>query len=266
MSLWKLLRTDRIPPGVQQQLAIFPYYDPSQINDATPRMETGQFWYDESTGNVFMYVKAAAALAIGQVVALQTPATDTVVAAGSTTSTVNLTTGGLTVNAERGNFVNFINIATSSVIATRLIKANAAGSVTVSLTTSLVGNNQPDLDVLPSVPANASAVSIIRPWQVIVNTASTVPIGVALGTVTSGNFTIIQVAGLGQVLGVGSTTALVAGAPGVGGAAGVITGTPAQAGAAPLVNLFMQGTNFTPLVASSAASTLLPFYFNCLGA
>lgn len=266
MSLWKLLRTDRIPPGVQQQLAILPWYDPSQINDATPRMEIGQFWYDEGTGNIYAYVKAAAALGIGQVVALQAPGTDTV-AGGSTTSVVNLVTGGLTVNAEKGNYVNFSGIDGATTIGTRQIKGNTASSITVSLTSSLTGINQPDLDVLPSIPAGASAVQIIRPWNVVVCTASLVPFGVALGTVTSGNFTIVQVGGLAQVLGNNTVGAIVAGAPVQPIAAGVVSGTPAQAGAAPVVNLFTAGVNITPQVAYAAApSILLPMMLNCLGA
>jgi hypothetical protein len=268
MSLWKFMNADRLPTGLQQQSSIFPYYAAPAIDQASgPLVEPGSRWIDQNSGNSFMVVKAAAALTIGQIVALQTPATDTVVAAGSTTSTVNLTTGALTVNGEVGNYVHFANLASSTVIATRKIKANAAASITVSLTTSLIGNNQPDADVLSGIPTNGSAVSIIRPWTVVVGTASLVPVGVALGTVTSGNYTTIQVGGLAMVEAVGNVTALVAGQPGSPGAAGVLTGMANQVTATPLQDLFGQGVNITPLVASSAAGPiLLPCYLNTIGA
>src|SRR4029077_5369128 len=158
--------------------------DPSQINDAVgnttyptvPRVEPGMYWFDEGSGNSFMYVKAGVGLTVGQLVTLQTPVADTVVAAGSTVNVIN-TTGTYTVNAEKGNYINFINIDTAAVIGSRQIKANGTNSMTVSLNTSLIGNNQFDADALPSIPSNGSAFSITRPWTVIVCTATTVPIG-----------------------------------------------------------------------------------------
>jgi hypothetical protein len=271
MSLWKFISADRLPTGVQLQTSVFPWYGAPYIDQTVasggPLVEPGSRWIDETTGNSFMVVKAAAGLTIGQVVALQTPATDTVTAAGSTTSVINLTTGALTVNAEVGNYVFFANLASSTVIAARRIKANAAASLTVAITSSLIGNNQPDADVLPSVPANGSAVSIIRPWTVVVGTASLVPVGVALGTVTSGSFTIIQVGGLAMVEGSNSLANLVAGTPAAVTAAGIISGMIAQVTATPLVDLYGQGLNITPLASyASAGPVLIPCYLNTTGA
>lgn len=99
---------------------------------------------------------------------------------------------------------------------------------------------------------------IIRPYQVIVNTATTVPCGVALGTVTAGYYTIVQTKGLALVSSKGDGTALAVGVPAVGTAAGVAIGGNGTANA-------YVGAGLVPQSAFSAASGLSPILVNLDG-
>jgi hypothetical protein len=121
-------------------------------------------------------------------------------------------------------------------------------------------NSPTDADVFDTLATNADTLCIVRPWDLIVNTATTVPVGIALGTVTAGNFTIIQVAGLAAVLATGNVTALVANQPAVGAAAGVISGSAAAA-----ANLYTGAGLILPQFATAAVGLLIPAYVNFTG-
>lgn len=244
-----------LPTGQTSQGPIIPWYASAQFNSATPLNGLGSLWYDDVSGNVFQYVKASVALAAGQLVSPVVPGTDTVVAASSTTQVVTLNTGGLTANAEVGNYIYFGTLATM-----RLIKANTATTVTVSLTTSILGNNQPDPDVLPAIPANNENVSIIRPYNVKVCTQVLQPTGVALGVVTALYYTMVQVAGLALVLTTGTGTATVVNVPAVTGAAGVAIGGGGTAFA------YTAGVSMLPQYASAGTAVLTPMIVNFMGA
>lgn len=246
----------------------WPWYSSSYINSTSlPQgAALGQLWCLDGDlriggGNWFMWVKATGALAVGSAVKWSVPGTDTA-AAGTTATTLNLTTGGLTANAEIDNWV-FVAATGGSEF--HRIKANTATTITVSLADPFAATKPNDPDVFVNVPVATNPVSIIRPWQVVATGATTdQPIGVALGTVSSGNYTIIQVAGLAMVLAVGSTTATVVGQPMIPTAtAGTLAGiAAASTGSA------IQAITATPFIAkyaTSAAAAVIPAYINALG-
>jgi hypothetical protein len=86
-----------------------------------------------------------------------------------------------------------------------------------------------------------------------------VPVGVALGTVTDGYYTVIQVAGIGLAKGTNNGAALAVGIPAIvdAGTPGVMTGTAAAV-------IATHAGMFTSLAAYNAAGpTLQPFNINC---
>jgi len=265
------LNQDRVPSSFTQQLASFPWIDSSQLNDSTQRMELGAVFFHERHKNAFMYVKADAALANGQLVGYALATTETVLSAGSSVAVQALSSAGLTVNAEIGNWLYVENGGSSPGPTILPIKANAASNITNSQRDLNNTGNVYDADALSAVLTNSTNAALIRNGHVIVGTATVVPVGVALATVTSGYFTLIQVSGVALVQAVGSGTAIVAGVPTVAGAAGVITGTPVQPGgtgatAAIPVNLYMGSANVIPLFAfTGAGPELIPCRVNFMG-
>ncbi|MEI6473229.1 MAG: hypothetical protein WCO20_11360 [Holophagaceae bacterium] len=114
-------------------------------------------------------------------------------------------------------------------------------------------------DALDAVPTNGDVGIIIRPFNVKKCTSVLVPVGVALGTVTDGYYTVIQVAGIGLAKGTNNGAALAVGIPAIvdAGTAGVLTGTAAA-------SINTNAGNFTSLAAYNAAGpTLQPFNMNC---
>lgn len=209
--------------------------------------------YVYNGANAFMVVKAGAGLTVGQVVTYAAPTAVTV----TTTSTnyrVDFTTTPLTAGAEVGNLV-YVNNATTQML--RVIKANTTGTCTVALRDPLNPNPAVyDGDVFETVPANSDPAVIFRPFNVIVCTASLRPIGIALGTVTSGNFTVIQVAGTALVSTVGSGTATVANVPAVTTAAGQILGGGGTA------NSYNEACTIIPQYGWNSTTRLTPCYVN----
>ena len=274
---------DREPTGYDQQVASVQatttatemWYDASHLNDTTPVVRLGSTW-DDNFGNIFMYVKAQANLTVGQFVSFQAPTTGTCTSAGSTVYVLN-TNFGLT-QSEKGNYLYSQDAAgqTSSSYrqALRRIKNNTStgtnDTITLSVQGSVYGNNIYDLDALARVPANGGALSIIRPFNVISATASTTPIGVALGTITASSstapiYTIIQIAGLAMVQANNTVGPTIVGLPGAMQAAGVFSGP--TSGAQTVGNIqTVLGTSILPLFANSSGTTsLLPAYINFLG-
>jgi len=182
-------------------------------------------------GNTFMLVKAQAALTIGQVVSLDTPTTGTVTAAGSTTARVITNINNAATVPVNGDVDNWIWVTATGATLPQLrrIKANtssATAAYTVALPDYSRPNSATDADVFDLTLTNGNAVSIIRPYHVIVCTASLAPVGIALGTVTQYNYTIIQIGGLANVLvdADGVNEGLVVGEPAWTAAAGAIKG------------------------------------------
>jgi hypothetical protein len=263
-------------PGVSQQISWYvntPYLNMtstvfggvSQAIGAT----IGDVWWlggqnPASGGNAFMFVKADATLAIGQLVTMAAPTAGTLTIPGvpvstSAAITTNISNATAGTNGEVGNWIYVNPAAGFTTTQMRLIKANTnavTGNFTVALKDFLRPNSPTDADVFDgfSAFANADAVCVIRPYHVIVNTATTAPVGVALGTVTSGNYTIIQVAGLA---GVNSTTAT-ANVPAVGGAAGVIV---TGGGVANAYNLGL----ILPMITNAVAANIIPCMVNFTG-
>ena len=265
------LNQDRVPSSYLQQLSSFPWFDASQLNDATQRMELGAVFFHEKNKNAFMYVQADAALANGQLVYPTLPSTETVLSSGSSVALQVLSSAGLTVNAEMGNWLYVENGGSAPGPTILPIKANAASSITNSLRDLTTTQNVFDPDQLSAVLTNSTNAAIIRHGHVSVGTATAVPVGVALGTVTIHYFTLIQVVGLALVQAVGNGTALVAGQPAIPGASGVITGTPVQpggTGATALipVDLYTGKATIVPLFAFTGSSAeLIPCRVNFMG-
>lgn len=192
-------------------------------------------------GGQYVYVRTVAGLAQGQVVmnALGTAGTVTVSAAFTTVTSVltNITTTiredsvgsflASTGTAAGGgtNFVKLIKKAGTISGGTTFVPGVGANACFVlSLTDIFFGVGKNDGDALPSIPTTGDPLILIRPFAVDVAGAGKIPVGVALGTVTSGNRTLVQTAGLAQVLAVGSTDALTDGGYVTTAAAGVVKG------------------------------------------
>jgi len=204
-------------------------------------------------GNTFMFVCSKTALTLGQVVATRTPtfevddnggaAATVVTGAGTavspTTTTAVVTTNidntsfpvPATVNSEIDNWlwVNSVAGNAAAVPQLRRIKANslsASSFYTVAQADYMRPNSHVDADVFDYTPLNTELCSIIRPYHVQAATDTDTPIGIALGTVTAGQYTIIQIGGLANVLvdGDGLNEALVVNQPAWTTTAGAIRG------------------------------------------
>lgn len=216
-----------------------------------------------SEGNAFMVVKANAALTVGQVVAMDAAQSGTYTTAGSTAAVAktNITEAGA-VNSEIDNFLGVLATG-QTVPQIRRIKANSTGAnatYTISLPDYLRPNLPNDLDTWTTTPTNGDALAVIRPFNVKVCTTALQPIGIALGAVTSGNYTIIQVAGLA---GVSALTGCVAMTPAIMSAtAGAIGPAPANYSAA---NFSVFGGAIIPMMATGG-TVLVPAMVNFIGA
>lgn len=266
MGLSKIAHyTEHLSPAPLAGLKMWPWYGSNYYNSATPLIDVGAEWdlvgdYGVGGGNSFMYVKAASgvSLTVGQLVSFATPTAGTV-AAGTTKKVITWNSAAFTAGAEVGNYVFVANsTASGGGFTLRKILANTTNTVTVSLTDPNVASKPDDQNAFEEIPTTGDVCIVIRPNQVIVNTATTVPCGVALGTVTAGYYTIIQTKGLALVSSKGDGTALAVGVPAVGTAAGVAIGGNGTANA-------YTGANMVPMSAFSAASGLSPILINFKG-
>lgn len=226
-----------------------------------------------SGGNAFVFAKATVGLTLGQLVSVALPTTGTATVPGAGTAASPLTTTAsittninnaatVAVNGDVDNWI-YVNATGATLPQLRRIKYNSSSATAfykVALQDFLRPNSPTDADVFDTLATNADTLCVIRPWNLIVNTATTTPVGVALGTVTAGNYTIIQVAGLAAVLAKGDVNALVVNQPAVGAAAGVISGSAAAA-----ANLYTGASLVLPQFATAAASLLIPCYVNFTG-
>ena len=186
-----------------------PYLDITPANYITLAqglgLSPGDYWWLNGTqqgaeGNAFMFVKCNSAIAgAGLLLAVDTPATGTFTAAGSTVSKIVTTvTAGAANNSEVDNWLFAASTGATS-LNLRRVKANTGGAnstFTISLPDYLRPNLPNDQDVFATQPTNGDQIRLVRPYNTQICTASLVPFGVSLGAVTSGDYTIIQVAGL----------------------------------------------------------------------
>lgn len=200
----------------------FPVYpnindEPSAYNtpsDGVAPLELGQMMTDRY-GHHYLYVRAQAGLSRGQCVTLAAnPAEGAVQAADATADNIHVIKtnfAALVANAEVGNFLSVSN-TTGSIADLKLIYGNTATSggvsyITISRMQYFIGRGGYDGNAPAAAYAAAgSELSLIRPYQVGVCGNDGECFGVAMGTVTAGNNTIVQITGLAMVLGVAGTT------------------------------------------------------------
>lgn len=219
-------------------------------------------------GNTFMIVKAQAALTLGQLVAADTPTTGTVTnnAGQSTTASIltNINNAAtVPVNGDADNWV-YVNATGAALPQLRRIKTNTSSATaryTVALPDYSRPNSATDADVFDTLATNADPCAIIRPYHVIVSTATTTPIGVALGTVTQYQYTIIQIGGLANVLidADGVNEGIVEDQPAWTAAAGAIRGANGVA------SLYTQAACILPKFAATddvATGIMVPCFVN----
>lgn len=272
-------------PGIQKAVT---WYVSTPYIDMTAAVYTGiqqaigaslgDIWWlgdgaQASGGNAFMFVKATAALALGQLVAAADPTTGTATVPGAGTAASPLTTTAsittninnaatVAVNGDVDNWI-FVQATGATLPQLRRIKYNSSSTTSfykVALSDWERPNTPTDQDVFDTLATNADALCIIRPYNVKVCTATTVPLGVALGTVTSGNFTIIQVAGLAAVQCIGSGNATVVNQPAIPTAAGAAKGSAAAA-----ANIYTGAGLILPQIANAGAVAVQPCFVNFTG-
>lgn len=244
------------------------------------RLQFGDCIFDKF-GNVYLYVRAAIALAVGQVVRYSIagdsssdhPAAGTI-SASTTTKRIftNITT--TLDEAALGSFL--ASPGTSGGTGTPFFKqikdqvaVGANTTFDLSLKQIFHGIGQYDGDVLSGIPATSDAVAVIRPYNVVVGGAAAVlessPVGVALGTVSQGGGTLIQCQGYAQVLGVGnkaSTDAIAAGGPLYMNTGGTVTASLAtETAASDLIEI--PALVGRALMAWDSTSHLIPAYIQC---
>ena len=235
-----------------QQSATFPWItsDFGDLNNSpygnkVPGFQLGFPWFDDF-GNCFtLKIQRAGALAVGNTTQWATTdpggghVTDTATGA-STVTVITLTTGGLTVGelASPQGFVYDEVISRTGTPTTdglKIVKANTASTITVSNVDTKISNRQNDQDAYATAPANADALTFIRPYGTIIfptGAASTGMVaGIAVSAVAQNSWCFQQVAGLAMVVGVGTGTAMVINSPCVpsGAAAGTVIGAAAVA-------------------------------------
>jgi len=222
-------------------------------------------------GNCFMLVKAQAALTVGQLVTMDAPQSGTFTAAGSTVS--KIITNITEAQGVNGDIDNWLGVLATgqTVPQLRRIKANtngAAAAFTISLPDFLRPNSPNDTETFVTQPTNGDALTVIRPYNVKVCTATTSPIGVALGTVTSGSFTVIQVAGLAGVSATATVAIAAMSSLVTPAAAGVLNGFAGTATAlvGTAASSEMLGASIIPLMALAAGSAMIPCMVNFTGA
>jgi hypothetical protein len=264
-------------PGVGKQIT--PYFGTPYLNMTEAQWQAvkqaigadlGSTWTlgggaDALGGNTFMFVKAYAALALGQVVSPSTPTTGTVTnnAGQSTTASVLTNINNAATVAANGDADNWLWITATGATLPQLrrIKTNTSSATAryvVALPDYMRPSSPTDADVFDTLATHGDACSIIRPYHCIVCTAALPPMGIALGTVTQYYYTIIQIAGLASVLvdADGLNEGLTVNVPAVTAAAGAIKGSNGAA------NLYVGGSMIIPQLTTTAASGKYPAYVN----
>ncbi len=210
----------------------------------------------------FQFVRTVAGLAVGQAVKAAANLTGTITAAGSSTSYVKTS---ITTTVDESSVGSFLTSPGTTVFTRLIKKQSAVGANTifyVSLNQTFLGNaTNADGDILGAVPTNGEVIHVVRPFAVDVAGAGAIPVGVALGTVTSGYRTLIQIEGPGIVSGIGSTDAIVDNGIITTAASGNVKGaTTAALTADDVLASLGQGK-----MAHSGGATLIAAYINPAG-
>jgi hypothetical protein len=266
--LVKVLHQDPLSGASMDQGTIIPWYNQIYTNNPTtagyrPDFDLNDQWEQPLIGNRFRYAyldvtgESPALISAGVTLTPSAPGTDTVASSLTDPDTglvygIVLVTGGLTPNAEVGNYLYMEDLGLL-----KTIKSNTATDVIFSTFDTLPRG--PDVEAIPAGPANASNVSIIRPGHVIANTETTVTVGVTVNDVLEGEFIVMQVSGLAMFVGNNSGVALVQGVPGSAVGGGVIDGTD------PTSVAQMQDCLIVPLVSYDGPNILVPAYFKASG-
>lgn len=183
-------------------------------SDGTAPLALGQAVVDRH-GFLYLYVHTTGALAVGEVCTFSANVTEGAIQAPDTVAdNIHVLTtdlAGISEGVEIGNFLHIGN-TTGSIGDLKVIKDNTAtvgGTTyfTISRKQIFQGRGGYDGDAPAAAYAAAgSEVSLIRPYRVVRAVEANEPVGIAMGTVTSGNCTLIQIEGLAQVSGVAGTT------------------------------------------------------------
>ena len=239
--LYKRLRQDPFAGVGMDQGPYYPWYNSIYTNNPNtagyvPDLQLCDYWEQQTNnlaggGNLFQYAyldiesleRGASLLSAGVLLTDATPGTDTVAALLTTTSGacygITLTSGGLTPNAEVGNYLIMQDLGIS-----RVILSNTASDVIFSLFDTLPSG--PDANALiGGGPGLGTPISIYRPGHVVVNTAPSYPVGVLLNDILEGQPIVMQIRGLAAVLGTNSAAALAVGENEQAIASGLVSGT-----------------------------------------
>lgn len=244
------------------------------------RLQFGDLIVDKF-GNVYAYVRAAIALAAGQVVRYSIPGDSSSDHPAAGTISANTTTRriftNITTTLDERSIGSFLGSpGTSGGTGTPFFK-RIKGQVAIGANTTFDisklqifhGIGKYDGDELGGTPATSDGVAVLRPYNVVVCGAAAVteaaPVGVALGTVSQAAGTLILSQGYGQVLGVGnkaSTDAIVAGGPLVASTSGTVCGNlTTESAASDMVEpLAIVGR---ALMAWDSTSHLIPAMIQC---
>lgn len=214
--------------------------EPAGQTSPNQRAQFGDVLVDKH-GNLFMYVRASGALAVGQVVRQAVAGLGDVPAAGlvaASTTTRRIFTD-ITTTLDEVGLGSFLSspgtIAGAGVAFTKRIKDQVAVGANTTFDISLkqihFGIGKYDGDELSATPVTGDPATIVRPYNVVVNIASAAgaqPVGIALGTVTAAGGTLIQIAGMALVLCDGTTDITAGGliVPGATGLGVAPTATP----------------------------------------
>ncbi len=228
--------------GINQQVATFPWLS-SDFSDVLSVSKLGvgfgpygQPWYD-NFGNTFCLSLSSGVLAFGNLLQWNVQAATTQNGAGTTRS---ITPTAAVTPLAPNDVGHFVYDATLALDTDRLkiIKQQATTtSLFISLLDPKYSNLQADQDAYSVAPANADALTFIRPeeMKVFPTAAATTGLasGVALGTTANADPFFRQIGGLAMVNATGNVTALVANAPCVPSAvtAGNVIGSAAQSAA-----------------------------------
>lgn len=216
-------------------------------------------------GGAYAYVRTVAGLTVGQAVKYAANLTGTVTAAGSTTGLVN---SNITTTIREDGVGSFLSCPGTTAFTKLIIGQSAVGAntgFTVAKTDIFFGIGKTDGDALAAVPTNGDVLHVVRPYAVDVAGAGDTPCGVALGTVTSGNRTLVQVSGLAQVSAIGSTDALTDNGIAVTAASGKVKGTLGTATAASAIQEAKSIVGIAKMAYAGASQLIPVFLWDLLG-
>ena len=280
--MFRMAHLNYLTPNGNEQGPTWPWYSSTYLNSATlpPETPLGAYWetagnIKSAGGNAFMMVRAMEGLSQGQLVSFAAGILGEVAGAvaSASSTTVLIATNITTIATDPTNHILLsIHNTTSSgggtVLRPARLVSNGAGTAAYGTNSTFeietidytIATKPYGPNALTLAATNGDACIMTRLYAVGVNTATTVPCGVALQTVTSGYYTVIQVIGEALVLTGGTTPGLVYNELAIPGAAGVITGS--TSGATPYMG---GGSIISRRTYNTSASILHPVKLNLFG-